>query len=330
MTFTDKENYQLDHLQNHEKAYSEFFHLNIVIQAIGSFIGWVFIAVFLFATGLPSLFISIFGFIQMLLLLLVHSKYTLSFSLSVPLMILGHFAFFIGLYVSFNPSLIYLILIELFISALALLYYHSKIYHFLQITFLFLLIFMLPTYYDLALSLIILLWTSSLLFLLYLWIHPLELLLSSRLALMLIQSFFLLFAFDDDTFFHHLTSSDSLHTELLHYLSVTTTIIFISFIFYAFKPFLKNTFVLTVALCFSLLSWFVPQPLALPLLFLALSFYSHELYMRYVALITFTLFIIYYYGTLLMPLDQKALILILSGLICLICYYLVTQQKSSL
>ena len=328
MTLKESETSQILLIQEAEKDYHRLFHINTLIHSIGSFIGWISIAIFLFATGLPPLFFAIFGFIQMLTLLVIQSRKYLSPALVLILMILGHLAFCIGLYEAFKLTLVYLLLIEIIITGIAFYYYHSKVYHFLQIGFLFILMFMLPNEYHFTPTSVVLLWLSSLLVLLYLWIRPKELFASSRLALMLVQSVYLLTLFMNHDFLRHLESDASLHSYLLHYLSLLTTVCLLSFIFYAFKPLRKNILALTISIALLMLSWFAPQTLALPLLFLALSFYSYETYMRYIALITFALFLFYYYYMLLMPLDQKSLVLMITGALILLTYYLLKRQKS--
>ena len=328
MSLTLEEEKKLQQLQEEEQHFQLLFHINTLIHVIGSFIGWISIAIFLFATGLPPLFFAFFGLIQMAILLFIQSKNFLSSSLLLILMILGHLAFFIGIYEAFKLSLAYLLLIEILITVLALRYYRSKVYHFLQIGFVFTLIFMLPHGYQFTPIAVILLWSASLLVLLYLWVRPRELLSSSRLALMLVQSFYLLPLFISHDSLRHLESDAQLHSHLLQYLSSLTTLCLAGFLFYAFKNLRKNLLAVAITIALLILSWFAPQALSLPLLFLALSFYSHEAFMRYIALLTFALFLFYYYYMLLMPLDQKSLLLMLTGAICLLIYYLLKKQMS--
>ena len=322
-----QEEQALKTLVSHESENHKLFQLNTLIHVIGSFIGWISIIIFLFATGLPPLFFAFMGLVQMLSLVAIQDKNYLSPSLLLILILLGHLAFFIGLLEGLDLSLFYALCIEALITPLALFYYHCKSYHFLQMSFLFILIFLLPSEYHFSPPASLTLWSLSLCLLLYLWIYPHKLLASSRLALMLVQSGYILSLFSDHDLLKHLESESTFHAHFLQYLSLITTLFLISFLLYSFRQLRSHTLSLLLMLTALLISWFASQALSLPLLFVALSFYSHEHYMRYFSLTLFALFLIYYYATLLMPLDQKALILMLTGAVLLLVVYLLKHQR---
>ena len=310
-----------------EKQKSDFFQVNSIIHIIGGFLGWSAFILYLIISGADHLLIAILGFIQILLIVAFHNKLKLSPSITLILIILGHLELYIGLLEAFRLELYHMVILEALMTVLAYRYYASSLYHFLQAAFLLLLIFILPREYFHSSYSILILWVLSLGVLIYLWIRPQMLFLSTRVAFIIVQSSYMLLLYFNHDFLRHFEQDRFLASHLLQMLSLTTTLFLVGFILYSFKALRTHPLSIIAIMLTLYLSWFAYQALTLPLLFIALSLYSNERYIRNFSFLLLAIFLIYYYYMLLIPLDQKALILMITGSALLLFIWLIRRAK---
>ena len=328
ISLSSQESHALELLADQERASKHLFHIEGIIHFIGGFFGWLAVVIFLVATNaLPPEFFAALGLIQMITLLKLSKDNRLSASLIIVLMLLGHLMFFIGLFESFKLELYHAVILEAFLTLLAFIYYNNQIYHFLQSGFLISLIFALPVVYGDSALPSVSLWTLSLVTTLFVWVRPKKLFSPLRLALMLVQSGYILFLFFGHDFQRNFEPNTHINSHFLQYLSLMTTLFLVSFILYYFKPLRKNLLTLLILTLLLYISWFAYQAVSLPLLFLALSFYSNEKSMQVFSLVVLAIFLFYYYYMLTFPLDEKGLILMITGLIVLFTALMLKRLK---
>jgi hypothetical protein len=250
----------------------------------------------------------------------------LSWSLSITLMVLGHITFIMSLHVDTNLEVFTLFIIETIIFTITHLLYKHKLYLFLQSGVWFVLLFAMPLEYHWSSLLILLVWLLSFVLLLFLWIKPHYFLKFSRVSLMLTQSFYMFYYFFEHDALRTFESGTLLNSTIVQSLSIMMTTILTFFILYSFKTLRINRLALIVLSLLFIANIFIYQPLSLPLLYLALSYYSYERFMRYFSLILLAIFLIYYYFMLSMPLDEKSVIIALTGVMLLIIAYIMKHQ----
>jgi len=329
ISLSSKESHALELLAQQEKASKRLFHIEGIIHFIGGFFGWLAVVIFLVVTNaLPPEFFAALGVIQMMTLLKLSKDNRLSASLIIVLMLLGHLMFFIGLFESFKLELYHAVILEAFLTLLAFIYYSNQIYHFLQSGFLISLIFALPVVYGHSALPSVILWTLSLMITVFIWVRPKELFSPLRVALMLVQSAYILFLFFGHDFQHNFKPETLINSHFFQFLSLITTFFLASFILYYFKPLRKNLLTLLILALLLYINWFAYQPVSLPLLFLALSFYSNEKSMQVFSLVVLAIFLFYYYYMLTFPLDEKGFILMITGLILLFTALIIKRLKA--
>lgn len=323
-----QESQALERLAQHEKRTKHLFHIEGFVHLIGGFFGWLAVVIFLLATSsLPPEFFAALGLIQMMILLKLSKEQSYAPSFILILMVLGHLMFFIGLFESYNLRLYHAVIIEAVMTLLAFIYYNNQIYRFLQSGLFISLIFALPAVYAHSSLPALVLWGISLMTLVLIWINPKDLFSPLRLSLMLVQSAYILFLFFEHDFQPNFEAQALINTHFFQYLSLVTTLFLSSFILYCFKPLRKNILTLLILTLLIYVSWFAYQAVSLPLLFLALSFYSNEKPLQLFSLILLAVFLFYYYYMLSFPLDEKGLILMLTGAIILSTAALIKRRK---
>jgi hypothetical protein len=243
------------------------------------------------------------------------------------LVVLGHVTFIIALNEAIDITRYQLLFIELLLSFLSLRFYNIKHYHFLQTTLTLLILFAIATKDLYDSDWILLFWSLSLLLLIYLHLYPKPLLLTVRNALISVQSLYILLLFLNQGFYYSMKFNAMHYTHVLQMHSFITTLVLAAFTLIAYRSLRTHWLTLLLLIVALYFSWFHYQSLTLPLLFLALSFYSGETFLRYMSLVLLVIYLTFYYYMLHIPLDEKALILMLTGLIILALTWLIKRSR---